>query len=128
VLNELIEQTSSDGDNAAAANTEKTLDVLKPLLSVQTRTVLQLGRKRAWELKQQGWKQKDIAVALGVTEGAIRKSDEKRESRGGKRPSKRTRQKEPSRVSRQSSSITPQGRLFLPMQARAYNAEDVVRV
>ena len=28
-------------------------------------------RKRAWELKQQGWKQKDIAVALGVTEGAI---------------------------------------------------------
>ncbi|HEU5380356.1 MAG TPA: winged helix-turn-helix domain-containing protein [Ktedonobacteraceae bacterium] len=28
-------------------------------------------RKRAWELKQAGWKQKDIAVALGVTEGAI---------------------------------------------------------
>ena len=28
-------------------------------------------RKRAWELKQQGWKQKDIAVALGVTEGAV---------------------------------------------------------
>jgi transcriptional regulator len=24
-------------------------------------------RKRAWELKQQGWKQQDIAVALGVT-------------------------------------------------------------
>jgi transposase len=28
-------------------------------------------RKRAWELKQQGWKQKAIAVALGVTEGAV---------------------------------------------------------
>jgi transposase len=28
-------------------------------------------RKRAWELKQAGWKQKDIAVALGVTEGAV---------------------------------------------------------
>jgi transposase len=28
-------------------------------------------RKRAWELKQQGWKQKEIAVALGVTEGAV---------------------------------------------------------
>jgi transposase len=28
-------------------------------------------RKRAWELKKQGWKQKDIAVALGVTEGAV---------------------------------------------------------
>jgi transposase len=28
-------------------------------------------RKRAWELKQAGWQQKDIAVALGVTEGAV---------------------------------------------------------
>ncbi|GHO72740.1 hypothetical protein KSD_70420 [Ktedonobacter sp. SOSP1-85] len=28
-------------------------------------------RKRAWELKRQGWKQKDIAGALGVTEGAV---------------------------------------------------------
>ena len=23
------------------------------------------GRRRAWELKQQGWKQQDIATALG---------------------------------------------------------------
>src|SRR5690242_16512561 len=28
-------------------------------------------RLRAWQLKQQGWKQADIARALGVTEGAI---------------------------------------------------------
>lgn len=28
-------------------------------------------RLRAWELSQQGWKQKDIAAALGVTEGAV---------------------------------------------------------
>ena len=28
-------------------------------------------RKRAWELKQQGWKQKDIAWALAVSEGAV---------------------------------------------------------
>lgn len=28
-------------------------------------------RKRAWELKQAGWKQQDIAKALGVTEGAV---------------------------------------------------------
>jgi transposase len=27
-------------------------------------------RKRAWTLKQQGWPQKDIAAALGVSEGA----------------------------------------------------------
>jgi transposase len=28
-------------------------------------------RRRAWELKQQGWKQQDIATALGVTKGAV---------------------------------------------------------
>ena len=28
-------------------------------------------RLRAWELHQQGWKQKDIATALGVTPGAV---------------------------------------------------------
>jgi transposase len=28
-------------------------------------------RLRAWELHQQGWKQKDIAAALGVTQGAV---------------------------------------------------------
>jgi transposase len=28
-------------------------------------------RKRAWSLKEQGWKQKDIAAALGVSEGAV---------------------------------------------------------
>src|SRR5215472_7952532 len=28
-------------------------------------------RHRAWELKQQGWKQQDIAAALGVTPGAV---------------------------------------------------------
>jgi transposase len=28
-------------------------------------------RRRAWELSQQGWKQKDIAAALGVSKGAV---------------------------------------------------------
>jgi len=28
-------------------------------------------RRRAWELWQQGWKQKDIAAALGVSKGAV---------------------------------------------------------
>jgi transposase len=28
-------------------------------------------RRRAWELKQQGWKQQDIAAAWGVTPGAV---------------------------------------------------------
>jgi transposase len=28
-------------------------------------------RRRAWELKEQGWQQQDIAAALGVTGGAV---------------------------------------------------------
>jgi transposase len=28
-------------------------------------------RRQAWELRQQGWRQKDIARALGVSEGAV---------------------------------------------------------
>ena len=28
-------------------------------------------RRQAWALKQQGWKQKDIARAMGVSEGAV---------------------------------------------------------
>src|SRR2546430_15276853 len=28
-------------------------------------------RMQAWKLHEQGWRQKDIAIALGVTEGAV---------------------------------------------------------
>lgn len=31
----------------------------------------EVRRRRAWELKRLGWKQRDIAEALGVTEGAV---------------------------------------------------------
>lgn len=31
----------------------------------------EVRRRRAWDLKRQGWKQRDIATALGVTEGAV---------------------------------------------------------
>lgn len=37
----------------------------------QTSSVLEWRRFRAWELKQEGWEQKLIAHALGVTEGAV---------------------------------------------------------
>jgi hypothetical protein len=42
VLKNLIEQTSSGENSAAAANIEKAIDVLTPLLSVEMLTVLQL--------------------------------------------------------------------------------------
>jgi transposase len=41
-------------------------------------------RRRAWELKQQGWKQRDIAAALGVTEGAVSQWLKRAEQGGGR--------------------------------------------
>ncbi len=42
---------------------------MKP--TVQPKDWREGRRLRAWELHQQGWKQKDIAAALGVTQGAV---------------------------------------------------------
>jgi transposase len=39
-------------------------------------------RLQAWELKQKGWKQKDIAEALGVSKGAVSQWFKKAESEG----------------------------------------------
>jgi transposase len=38
-------------------------------------------RKRAWSLKEQGWQQKESALALGVSEGAV--SQWPKRGRGG---------------------------------------------
>jgi transposase len=41
-------------------------------VSSQQATEWREGRRlRAWELKQEGWKQQDIACALGVSKGAV---------------------------------------------------------
>src|SRR6266851_609433 len=39
-------------------------------------------RMRAWELHEHGWKQKDIATALGVTEGAVSQWFKKAKTQG----------------------------------------------
>src|SRR5260370_929698 len=39
-------------------------------------------RMRAWELHEQGWKQKDIAAALGVSEGAVSQWFKKAKAQG----------------------------------------------
>jgi transposase len=42
------------------------------ILSSEQATDWREGRRlRAWELKQEGWKQRDIARALGVSKGAV---------------------------------------------------------
>src|SRR5919199_5768759 len=43
---------------------------MEKTLSSQASTWREGRRLRAFELKEQGWKQKEIAEALGVTEGA----------------------------------------------------------
>ena len=40
-------------------------------LSSQPTNWREYRRFQAWELYQEGWKQKDIAVAMGVTKGSI---------------------------------------------------------
>ncbi|MDP8946651.1 MAG: helix-turn-helix domain-containing protein, partial [Actinomycetota bacterium] len=57
------------------------------LLSSQKATDRREGRRlRAWELKQEGWKQRDIARALGVSKGAVsqwmKRAERRRASRG----------------------------------------------
>lgn len=41
------------------------------LRSTEARDWREGRRLRAWELHQQGWKQREIAAALGVTQGAV---------------------------------------------------------
>jgi transposase len=44
---------------------------MEKILSSQARNWREGRRLRAFELKEQGWKQKEIAEALGVSEGAV---------------------------------------------------------
>ena len=45
---------------------------MEKTVSSQQATEWREGRRlRAWELKQEGWKQQDIACALGVSKGAV---------------------------------------------------------
>jgi predicted transcriptional regulator len=43
-------------------------------------------RMQAWKLHEKGWKQKDIAEALGVTDGAVKKRVQKGEGTGSRSP------------------------------------------
>jgi predicted transcriptional regulator len=51
-------------------------------------------RKRAWKLKEEGWQQKEIAGALGVSEGAVSRLSSNEGEKKAKKPSKRIRPQE----------------------------------
>jgi transposase len=44
---------------------------MPPSTTKPTTDLREWRRFRAWELAQRGWKQRDVATALGVTEGAV---------------------------------------------------------
>lgn len=47
------------------------MNFMEKTLSSQATDWREARRLRAWELKQEGWNQREIARALGVTEGAV---------------------------------------------------------
>lgn len=47
------------------------INLMEDKLSNQATDWREGRRRRAWELKQEGWRQQDIAKALGVTKGAV---------------------------------------------------------
>jgi transposase len=65
-------------------------------------------RLRAWELKQQGWNQREIANALGVTEGAVSQWMKRARQGGTEGLRKRTSPGAPSRLSEQQRRRLPE--------------------
>jgi transposase len=75
-------------------------------------------RKRAWALNHAGWLQKDIAVALGVSEGAVSQWMKRARERGGEKAL--TRQPPPGMIPRLSGEQQAQLPGLLVSGAEAY--------
>lgn len=75
-------------------------------------------RRRAWILKAQGWRQKDIAAALGVSEGAV--SQWLKRAREGGGAVALARHPAPGRVARLSAEQRAQILRLLERGAEAY--------
>ena len=88
---------------------------MKTAASPPATTWLEGRRLRAWQLKQQGWTQRDIAKALGVTEGAVCQWM-KRAREGGAEALRH--QPPPGPEPRLTSSSVPRYRVFLPKVPR----------
>lgn len=74
---------------------------MKKTLSSQATDWREGRRLRAWELKQQGWNQREIAQALGVTEGAVSQWIKRGRKGGVEALRKRTPPGAPSRLNEQ---------------------------
>ncbi len=59
------------------------MDFMEKTLSSQASDWREGRRLRAWELKQEGWNQREIARALGVTEGAVSQWMKRAREEGG---------------------------------------------
>jgi transposase len=75
-------------------------------------------RKRAWALKQEGWPQKDIATALGVSAGAVSQWLKRAREQGGVEAL--TRRPPPGMTPRLSTEQRAQLPLLLARGAEAY--------
>jgi transposase len=91
---------------------------MEKTLSSQEATDWREGRRlRAWELKQQGWNQREIANALGVTEGAVSQWMKRAREGGTEGLRKRTPPGAPPRLSEHQRAQLPE---LLARGAKAY--------
>jgi transposase len=90
---------------------------MKQTLSSQAIDWREGRRLRAWELKQQGWNQREIASALGVTEGAVSQWMKRGREGGVEGLGKRTSPGAPPRLSEEQRM---QLKGFLARGAEAY--------
>jgi transposase len=89
-------------------------------------------RLRAWELKQQGWNQREIARALGVTEGAVSQWIKRGREGGVEALRKRTSPGAPSRLSEeqrtQLKELLAQGAPAHGFRGEVWTCQRVVEV
>jgi transposase len=90
---------------------------MKKTVSSQAADWREGRRLRAFELKQQGWNQREIANALGITEGAVSQWMKRAREGGMEGLKKRTSPGAPSRLSEQQRRRLPE---LLARGAEAY--------
>jgi transposase len=105
---------------------------MEKTLSSQTSDWREGRRLRAWELKQQGWNQREIARALGVTEGAVSQWIKRGREGGVEALRKRTSPGAPSRLSEeqrtQLKELLAQGAPAHGFRGEVWTCQRVVEV